>query len=143
MQIISVVIHFPDSPRPIFAVPFHALRVKCIYLFTARNDSPSRYYQFQPRNNHVAGKRGRREGEGGSGVSETKLSDLFLTDTMTSSSRESTKVLVPFLLGESSHDRSKPRPPPRIFQRNSCACTGALLIQYRAYQLLLPPHTYR
>lgn len=39
MQIISVVIHFPDSPRPIFAVPFHALRVKCIYLFTARNDS--------------------------------------------------------------------------------------------------------
>lgn len=83
MQIISVVIHFPDSPRPIFAVPFHALRVKCIYLFTARNDSPSRYYQFQPRNNHVAGKRGRREGEGGSGVSETKLSDLFLTDTMT------------------------------------------------------------
>lgn len=37
MQIISVVIHFPDSPRPIFTVPFHALRVKCIYLFTARN----------------------------------------------------------------------------------------------------------
>lgn len=63
MQIISVVIHFPDSPRPIFAVPFHALRVKCIYLFTARNDSPSRYYQFQPRNNHVAGKRRRRERE--------------------------------------------------------------------------------
>lgn len=79
MQIISVVIHFPDSPRPIFAVPFHALRVKCIYLFTARNDSPSRYYQFQPRNNHVAGKRGRREREGGSGVSETKVSQTYFS----------------------------------------------------------------
>lgn len=53
MQIISVVIHFLDSARPIFAVPFHALQVD-IYLFTARNAvtipaprayNPRRYYR--------------------------------------------------------------------------------------------------
>lgn len=90
MQIISVVIHFPDSPRPIFAVPFHALRVKCIYLFTARNDSPSRYYQFQPRNNHAAG--GRERGRGSDRL-ETKL----ISHTMTNSN-ENPPRLVPFLL---------------------------------------------
>lgn len=111
MQIISVVIHFPDSPRPIFTVPFHASSQVHLSIYRTQrpNDSPSRYYQFQPRNNNH---------EGG-GRSERKLSDLFLTDTMTNSSRESTKARVPFL-AESWHDRSK----PRIFQRNSCACVS-------------------